>query len=367
MALPSDTLWEIDPHTKVKHEILRRYLGAWFAILGKDNRQINYVDGFCGPGCYKGGESGSPIIALEVASEHKVRMACKIVFWFIDERQDRINNLRNIIDDKKIPSNFRVEAMCGKFHEILGPELRRISGQHQQLYPTFAFIDPFGFSGIPLSVIEMLLKNARCEVFITFMVDSINRFIEHPEGSIREHIVEAFGTGDALQIAMEDGDRVQKLRMLYQRQLEKTAEFVRHFEMRNIKDRILYYLFFVSNHSKGHTRMKEAMWRIAPGGEFSFSDATNPDQQVMFEDQSKELFHDQLFDILLKEFRNKGQVSCGSVRVFIEDKTSFIKKHMTDTLKIEEGAGRVIVAPTKTDGKKRRRNTYPDSSLITFN
>jgi three-Cys-motif partner protein len=64
MAKPTETLWEIEPHTKAKHEILRRYLGAWFPILGSKIPKIVYIDGFCGPGRYKGGEEGSPIIAI---------------------------------------------------------------------------------------------------------------------------------------------------------------------------------------------------------------------------------------------------------------------------------------------------------------
>jgi three-Cys-motif partner protein len=53
MPVPVDTLWEIEPHTIAKHEILRRYLGAWFVIMGQTNRRIIYLDGFCGPGRYK--------------------------------------------------------------------------------------------------------------------------------------------------------------------------------------------------------------------------------------------------------------------------------------------------------------------------
>ena len=33
MALPEPTLWEADPHTLAKHEILKYYLEAWFPIL----------------------------------------------------------------------------------------------------------------------------------------------------------------------------------------------------------------------------------------------------------------------------------------------------------------------------------------------
>ena len=72
MATPIETLWEIDPHTRAKHEILQRYLEAWFPILSSYHHRIVYIDGFAGPGRYKGGELGSPIIALG--------LACFVVF-----------------------------------------------------------------------------------------------------------------------------------------------------------------------------------------------------------------------------------------------------------------------------------------------
>ena len=50
MTMPKETLWELDPHTKAKHEILGRTLRAWFPILGNYNRRIVYIDGFSGPG-----------------------------------------------------------------------------------------------------------------------------------------------------------------------------------------------------------------------------------------------------------------------------------------------------------------------------
>ncbi|GAI63170.1 unnamed protein product, partial [marine sediment metagenome] len=39
--------WPLEPHTKAKHEILKRYLYAWFPILASSHRRILYVDGFC--------------------------------------------------------------------------------------------------------------------------------------------------------------------------------------------------------------------------------------------------------------------------------------------------------------------------------
>ena len=44
MAKPDETIWEIEPHTLAKHEILRRYLGAWFPILATQNSKLIYFD-----------------------------------------------------------------------------------------------------------------------------------------------------------------------------------------------------------------------------------------------------------------------------------------------------------------------------------
>ena len=88
------TQWEIEPHTLAKHEILRRYLSAWYPILSTYNPRIVYLDGFCGPGRYKGGEDGSPIIALREALKYSQRLKNnEITFLFVDERADRIAHL----------------------------------------------------------------------------------------------------------------------------------------------------------------------------------------------------------------------------------------------------------------------------------
>ncbi len=75
------------------------------------------------------------------------------------------------------------------------------------------------------------------------MVDSINRFLEHPDEQIRQHIVNLFGTPQVLQIAQEPNERITTMRLLYQHQLEKHARFVRYFEMRDKHNRTIYYLF----------------------------------------------------------------------------------------------------------------------------
>ncbi len=256
MSTPSSVIWECDPHTQAKHEILKRYLQRWFPILNKHHGRIVYLDGFCGPGRYVGGEQGSPLVALEVAARHRTSLTGEIVFWFIDERADRIEHLEKELHSVQRPPHFKVFPETGTFHEKLEKHLNALDQQGTAPAPIFAFIDPFGFSGIPYGLVERLLKKPRCEVFITFMVDSINRWLEHPNDALVRHMPETFGTPECLEVAKRPGERIVALRELYQRQLRNAARFVRYFEMRDRNDRVIYYLFFASNNPLGHVKMK---------------------------------------------------------------------------------------------------------------
>ena len=61
--------WIYKEHTRVKHELLDKYLGGWLPILGRWNRRLIIVDGFAGRGEYADGSDGSPVIILRKAAE----------------------------------------------------------------------------------------------------------------------------------------------------------------------------------------------------------------------------------------------------------------------------------------------------------
>ena len=232
----------------------------------------------------------------------------------------------------------------------------------EKIPPTFALIDPFGFSGIPYALIKRLLAKNKCEVLITVMVDSINRWLTHPEEKVRAEIIETFGTEEAINIAFGHGNREQALKDLYQRQLQNAAKFVRYFDMRNRDNRTIYYLFFASNNRLGHLKMKEAMWKVDPMGDFRFSDATDPNQTLLFEAPTT----GPLAEELSTKFRNAGQIPVNHVLVHVEDYTAYLRKHMREALIRLEDEGRLRVAELKRDGKKRRGGTFPEDALVTF-
>lgn len=359
MSKPEPTVWPIVPHTLAKHQILRTYLGAWFPIMSRQPR-IVFLDGFAGPGRYAGGEPGSPIIALESAKSHRAQLSKELVFLFVEERQDRADILTKEVEALQCPDRFKMEVKCGEFAPTLTKILDGLGRNKGRLAPTFAMIDPFGFKGIPFLLMKRLLDNPSCELFVSFMVDSINRWLTHPGEEIRAHIREAFGSDEPF--ALEGKDRIAALTELYAERLRTIARFVRSFELRDKNDRVVYHLFFASKNSVGHLKMKEAMWKVDPLGEFSFSDATNPDQAVFF----KRSYQDILKTDLQRQFANAADILVDRVEAYVIDDTAFLPKHMREVLPVLESDGSVRLADLKGDGSRRRKGTYPNDAFITF-
>jgi three-Cys-motif partner protein len=352
----------LEPHTAAKHKILRNYLDAWFPILAMGNGRIVYLDGFSGPGQYSSGEPGSPIIALKSALAHGDRLKGELVFFFIEEDKARAKHLDGEVKKLNLPSNFVISIEVGEFAKSFGKTLDAIEKGGLKLAPTFALIDPFGFSGLPYALIKRLLSHAKCEVLITFMADSINRWLEHPDDNIKSHIVETFGTEQAVTVAQGLGDRIPALRNLYFEQLRKVARFVRYFEMRKRDHRVVYYLFFASNNTLGHIRMKEAMWRVDPFGDFTFSDSTDPQQHVLFEVAPAA----DVADKIVARFKGNTKVFVSQVEAYVQDDTAYLRKHMGEALKQLEAKGALTASPIKSDGSKRRAGTFPNKVVLSF-
>ncbi len=197
MPTPTKTLWPIEEHTKAKHEILHRYLGAWLHPR-KQTPAHSYVDGFSGPGQYSGGEFGSPIIAINKAKSHgNLLSETEVVFLLINFRRDRIEHLEALIREMGLPSNFTVISKVGEFADQIGQIFAELNFAGNRLAPTFAFIDPFGWSGLPFQLVQRFVGNPRSEVFVNVMVDFIRRFLTHPNDVIREDIKNLLNAEDA--------------------------------------------------------------------------------------------------------------------------------------------------------------------------
>lgn len=363
MAVPKTTIWKLDPHTSAKHAILRRYLQAWTPILVQGGfPKVAYVDGFAGPGQYEGGEDGSPIIALKAALDHAARINGKVVFLFVEEKPDRAEFLQQLVGALAPPTKFEVQIAGGKtFEDAFGDFRRQHQDRSGRLPPTFAFIDPFGWKGVPFFVVQGILGQPSCEVLLTFMYEEINRFIGRPDQEA--NFDSFFGTTDwreGINLA-SPADRSRFLHDLYLRQLKNAAgaKYVRSFQMRNASGSVDYYLFYATGSQIGLKKMKDAMWKVDQSGDFIFSDATDPNQLVLF---GSALRSNLLRQQIVSQFAGR-EVTVGQVKEFVLAETAFRDAHyrrqVLKPLELAIPPGlEVVNAPAG-----RKRGTYADPSL----
>jgi three-Cys-motif partner protein len=106
--------------SRVKHQILTRYLPSWAKILGSAFNKLYYVDCFAGPGIYEaGGEQvdGSPVIAVKVAKEFAANNARKkLGVILVDDNESQIELLKTrIATTEPHTDNLKVCYTSGRF------------------------------------------------------------------------------------------------------------------------------------------------------------------------------------------------------------------------------------------------------------
>ena len=353
-----DTIWPIAPHTAAKHAILRRYLQAWFPKITSRYRKVGFIDGFAGPGEYLGGEPGSPLIALEVAVQHKIDMSTKeLVYLFVEEDRQRYNHLAQVIGSLSLPNYIKIDHFCGSFVDAMGQVLNSLSNS---MAPTLIMIDPFGVKGMPLDTIKQLAQFPKTEFLISLMYESMNRFMTTPE--FEPHMDELYGTEEWRQAIEMIGSK-EKHRFLvdlFTNQLKSCGmEFTRTFELKDAGNRNEYDLVFATHSIDGLKAIKDAMWKVDPSGFFVFSDATASTQQTLF---TLEPNFAQLGSLIVDHF--KGQtVSVDQIESFVLVDTAFRETHFKrQILGPMERKGEIVVISSPRQGN----SGYPSGTQIRF-
>ncbi len=356
----NSTIWDLDPHTVAKHKILQRYLQAWLPIISKFKR-ANYIDGFAGPGVYSKEEEGSPIIALRAAIEHKIPIKAEIGFIFIELRRDRADFLKNILHERfsNIPKNFEWEVVCAEFASSVERILNEIEGKGAKLAPTFAFLDPFGFKGLPMELIKRILTYKSCEVLITFMEGFVNRFTDELREDALDELYETEEWRKIREI-QEPEERKRFFIELYEKQLTDFAgaRYVRSFEMEAMAGQTLYYLVFATNHPKGVEVMKEAMWKADPTGNYRFSDRTDPNQKLLLDYTDTPKWVSDAAKLVAKKFSGQ-KVSREKIWEYTVTETPYLFR--ISILKKLEDAEKIIGVKGR-----QRKGTFPDGCVISF-
>lgn len=359
-----EILWELDSHTVGKHLVLNSYLHAWLPIMGRHNQKLLIIDGFAGPGVYKGGEPGSPLIMLRALLEHSYQglEAQKVAFYFIEKDSKILNHLKMVIRERfpEIPSHITIRFIEGEFDDSYASLKEDIRLQNELNAPSFTMIDPFGVSGIPMSIIKEILKNPKAEVYISFMYSYINRF--KTQTAFENHLDELFGCKDwRVGIDLTDvNDRKSFYYQLYKSQLKQSgAQHVVHLDLYN-GNRLIYALFFATKHYRGVDKMKEVIWKLTPEGNFAFYGTHSNQLRLTTESPDYEPLIAQLKLI----FCGRGWISIAEIQAYVgSDETDYHTGQIkSNVLKVLERDNEIIIK----EGTRKRKMTYPDGTLIKF-
>jgi three-Cys-motif partner protein len=285
MRAPRTTIWEMPELTSIKHQILHSYLEWWFSTMLQKHDALRFIDGFAGPGEYKGHEPGSPIIAIDalrcsVSNSEQMR---KVAFLFIDERENRCGHLYGQISKLQqsdpLITALKFSITYGCFARVLNRHLAQEEKKQIAVIPTFTFIDPFGVSDTPLSIITRLMKYPHNEVLITFMHGGVNRCLTQQEKLTQRHLREMFGTEPHQYIDLE-GDRIEQIRTLYSRQLRIAGNisYVNMLHLQSTSQGTDYSLVFGTHSRESMEKMKDIFWQMDPicGSTYSASPPNQP-------------------------------------------------------------------------------------------
>jgi hypothetical protein len=226
---------------------------------------------------------------------------------------------------------------------------------NRSLVPTFAFVDPFGWAGVPLELIADLVRDRRSELFILFSFNAVNHWLTTP--SQQDNMRELFGCDDYLKaVGLSPPDRKKYLASLYERQLKSVGNFahVSRFEMIEKTGHTSYFLYHCTRSLKGLEVMRTA-WKIDPGRGCQFSDKVAGLEQLF----DGPLVFD-LEERLLAQFSGQ-RVPMSAIHEFLLIGTPFAPEHLKKrTLKPMQEQGLIDVVGQKS------RGTFPDRVEVIF-
>lgn len=363
---------ERSDQSRVKAELVEKYFYAWANVIKgsvlKRNGRLAYIDLFAGPGRYKDGAASVPLMILEKAIGDDF-LRDRLVTIFNDNDD---NNTRTLEAElKKLPGIKSLKYQPDVMNEEVGENIVRMF-EEINLVPTLFFVDPWGYKGLSLRLINSVLKDWGCDCIFFFNYNRINMGLNNP--IVREHMEALFGEQHADKLRQELARLSPALRELAIVEAISVAlkkmggRYVLPFTFKNDDGtRTSHYLIFVSKHVLGYEIMKDIMARASSGqeqGVASFSYSPADERTPMLFEFARPLH--ELGQMLLNEFAGRKMTM---KQVYDEHHVErpFIKKNYKDALSKLETEGKITAFPPAEKRPKRKHvPTFADDVLVKF-
>ncbi len=256
---------ETSEQSVVKSTIVAKYFWAWAKVIASSEKRrgggnIAYIDLFAGPGRYRDGSSSTPLKVLEQAISDK-DMRERLVTIFNDKDEANARTLEQEI--RRLPGIDQLRHTPQIWNHEVGDQIVDTFEQ-MRLVPTLLFVDPWGYKGLSLRLVNAVLKNWGCDCIFFFNYNRINMGLHND--AVAEHMEALFGKERAqiLREKMESMAPEQRERSIVEElcgALEQLGgKYVLPFCFRSASGgRTTHHLVFVSKNFLGYDIMKSIM------------------------------------------------------------------------------------------------------------
>jgi len=361
---------EQSQQSQIKSAIVAKYFNAWSKVIisvqkkhpDLSSGKIAYIDLFAGPGRYKDGSQSTPVKVLEKAISNK-DLRERLVTIFNDKDERNSESLKEAI--KRIPGLSALKYQPTIRTEEVGERIVSMF-ESMTLIPTLFFVDPWGYKGLSLRLVNCVLKDWGCDCIFFFNYNRINMGLGNP--FVREHMDALFGKkcAETLREKVENLSPENRELVIVEELCQVIHKYgnryVLPFRFRNNSgNRTSHHLIFVSKNIVGYEIMKEIMAKESSsfvdgvaGFEYSPADFL-PKQALLFQ-LSRPL--EDLKDDLLRCFAGQTLKMVDIYRNHHVD-TPYIKQNYKKALNDLENIGEIQVA-------KHRKNTFGDNIVVSF-
>jgi three-Cys-motif partner protein len=359
---------ESSEQSRIKAAIVSNYFWAWANVIlptvKANHGKLAYIDLFAGPGRYKDNTLSTPLLVLKRAIGDP-DMRRYLTTLFNDANSEHASALRSEVESlpglDQLAFKPRVEA------EEVGERIVR-AFEAWKAVPTLFFVDPWGYKGLSLGLINSVLKNWGCDCIFFFNYNRINAGLNNQ--SVKQHMDVLFG--------QERADRLRtKLAPLSPSERETTiveelaqalkdlgAKFVLPFCFKNESGkRTSHHLVFATKHPLGYGIMKDIMAKYSseehqgvPSFGYCPASAIHP---LLFE-LNRPLTD--LEGMLLNEFAGRS-LTMKEVFDLHNVGRPYIKRNYKDVLLAMEEKNAIRTSPPSSE---RRKGTFGDNVRITF-
>jgi len=354
-------------HSQIKAKIVSEYFDVWAQIIllsskGPRNKDIAYIDLFSGPGRYEDGTESTPLLVLRKAIANS-EIGNHLISIFTDKWEGHIESLEEEIGNLPGIENLKEKPQIEK--QEVGAKIVKILNE-MRLIPSLVFLDPCGYKGLSLALINSVIKDWACECIFFFNYNRINAGI-HNE-MVEDHINAIFGEqrAEKLRLVLRNKKPYEREKLVLDELMEALKEvhgrFVHPFRFSHKdKDRTSHYLIFVTKHFRGYEKMKEIM------GKYSSSKTQGVPSYECNPFYEPDLFYkplDELKKMLLSEFAGQTLAMCDIYTQHSVGKRYTKKNYKEALVDLAERENMIkVICP---GNKKRRKGTMGDNVMVVF-